>query len=97
MGRKNLHAYSDADWREASRTARQIRANRWTVDAACDDVCNLVTEVNLDVVITMVGPDYSFWGATARCRRKGCPGRVTFYLNAHGAPVQIAMTAKARQ
>ncbi len=93
MGRKNYHAFSDDDWRSSSSSLRQILTNGWPVYADCD-VCDLRLKADLARMAQLVGPSSNLWGAKPRCRRVGCPGRVTFYLDPPGAPMVIAMTAK---
>lgn len=93
MGRKNWDRYSDEDWRRAGSTVRAIIANGWPVDSVCE-VCDLRIEADVKRIAREVGPDFSLWGASPRCRRKGCPGRVTFYVSPPGAIAAIAVTAK---
>lgn len=93
MGRKNFSAYSDDDWRSASSSLRQILTNGWPVYADCD-VCDLRLKADLARMAQLVDPKSSLWGAKPRCRRVGCPGRVTFYLDPPGSNSVIAMTAK---
>lgn len=93
MGRKNHSAYTDADWRAASESLRQILSNGWPVYADCD-LCDLRLKADLESMARRVDPHLSLWGAKPRCRRVGCPGRVTFYLDPPGATAAIAMTAK---
>jgi hypothetical protein len=52
-------------------------------------------DTDLAPILARQGPNFSLWGANPRCRRRGCPGRVTFYLSPPGAMSAIAMTAKA--
>ena len=93
MGRKNYDAYGDADWRSASASLRQILSNGWPVYADCD-LCDLRLRADVARMAQVVDPKMSLWGAKPRCRRVGCPGRVTFYLDPPGARAAIAMTAK---
>lgn len=93
MGRKNYSAYSDADWRAASASVRQILSNGWPVYADCD-LCDLRIRADLESIARRAGPSANLWGSKPRCRRVGCPGRVTFYLDPPGAHMAIAMTAR---
>lgn len=93
MGRKNLHAYTDADWRGASGSLRQILLNGWPVYADCD-LCGLRLKADLVRMAQLAGDRASLWGAKPHCRRVGCPGRVTFYLAPPDGPTLIAMTAR---
>jgi len=93
VGRKNLDRYSDDDWRQASPTVRALIENRWPVRSAFK-VCDLVMDTDLTRMARDVGPHFSLWGTTPPCRRRGCPGRVTFYVSPPGALSAIAMTAK---
>ncbi len=93
MGTRSRHAFTDADWRSASLTVRQIMSNGWRVYADCD-VCNLRLLADLETIARRAGPKACLWGAKPRCRRVGCPGRVTFYLDPPDVPMVIAMTAK---
>lgn len=95
MGRKNLDRYSDDDWRAASTSLAQILDNGWPVFADCD-VCDLRLKADVVRIAQLAGPKASLWGAKPKCRRVGCPGRVTFYLRPPGALAAIAMTAKRR-
>lgn len=92
VGRKNFSAYTDADWRAASRNVRQILSNGWPVYADCD-LCDLRLKADVERIAQVAGPAFSLWGAKPRCRRVGCPGLVTFYLDPPGAYMAIAMTA----
>ena len=94
MGRRNPDRYTDDDWRACGRTVRALLENRWPVHSACD-ACDLVMDTDLTPILARRGPDFSLWGARPRCRRRGCPGRVTFYVSPPGAMSAIAMTAKA--
>jgi hypothetical protein len=38
------------------------------------------------------GSEFSLWGQTAKCRRMGCPGKVTFHAQPPGANITIVMT-----
>lgn len=93
MGRRNPDRYTDDDWREASQTVKQILANRWTVYAECD-LCDLRIKADVESIARRLGGGFSLWGAKFRCRRVGCPGHVTFYLDPPGAIMAVAMTAK---
>lgn len=93
VGRKNFSAYTDADWRAASRSVRQILSNGWPVYADCD-LCDLRLKADVERMAQVAGPAFSLWGAKPRCRRVGCPGRVTFYLDPPGACMAIAMTVR---
>lgn len=93
MGRKNFSAYLEDDWRAASSSIGQILRNGWRVYADCD-LCELRLEADLVRVAQLVGAERSLWGAKPRCRRVGCPGRVTFYLATPGPHGLIAMTAR---
>ena len=93
MGRKNYSAYTDADWRSATGSLRQILSNGWPVYADCD-LCDLRLKADLERMAQIAGPGFSLWGSKPRCRRVGCPGRVTFYIDPPGAHTAIAMTAR---
>lgn len=92
MGRRNPDRYSDDDWRQAGFTVGAVIANRWLVYTECE-LCELRIEADLKRVARERGSNYVLWGRTARCRRMGCPGRVTFWCRPHGALGDIAMTA----
>lgn len=93
MGRRNLDRYTDDDWREAGKTLRQILSNGWPVFAECD-LCSLRIKADVESLARRLGGGHSLWGSKFRCRRVGCPGHVTFYLDPPGAIAAIAMTAK---
>tara|TARA_R110002167_G_scaffold12963_6_gene54886 strand:+ start:1461 stop:1847 length:387 start_codon:yes stop_codon:yes gene_type:complete len=95
MGRKNFSAYGDDDWRAASSSLRQILMNGWPVYADCD-LCDLRLKADLERIAQLAGENASLWGAKPRCRRVGCPGRVTFYLDTPGPNRLVAMTTKRR-
>lgn len=91
VGRKNLDRYSVADWRSACPTVGAIRRAGWTVTACCP-VCDLEIEADLAVVETMKGASYSLWGATTRCRRRWCQGKMAFFVKPLGAQTEFRMT-----
>lgn len=93
MGSRNRDRFTDDDWRQGSLTVRQVLSNGWPVYADCD-VCGLRLKADLERIAQTAGPRYCLWGAKPRCRRVGCIGRVTFYLDPPGAQTVIAMTAK---
>lgn len=95
MGARNRDRFTDDDWREGSRTVRQIISNGWRIYADCD-CCKLRLKADVERIAQVAGSSYSLWGAKPRCRRVGCPGQVTFYLDPPGAQTVIAMTAKRR-
>lgn len=95
MARKNYSAYRQRDWLEASGTLRQILSNGWPVYADCD-LCGLRLKADLDAMSRRIGGQRSLWGFKPNCRRVGCVGRVTFYLDPPGATIPIAMTAPPR-
>jgi hypothetical protein len=95
VGRKNYSAYGSEDWRTASASLGQIITNGWRVYADCDS-CELRLQVDVVRVAQIAGERANLWGAKPRCRRVGCPGRVTFYLATPGPIGLVAMTAKAR-
>ena len=94
VGRKNYSAYTQDDWMLAASSVRQIRTNGWPVYADCD-LCDLRIRADLERIEQLAGAGANLWGAKPKCRRVGCPGRVTFYLDSPG-PL-IAMTAKSRR
>lgn len=93
MGRRNFDAYTDDDWRGATKDLRMILRNRWPVYADCD-ACGLRLKADVERIAQIVGAERSLWGAKPRCRRVGCIGRVTFYVEVPGRAAAIAMTAK---
>jgi len=68
-----------------------IRRAGWLVTAVCD-VCALEIEADLAVVEIMKGADYRLWGATTRCRRRWCLGRMAFFVKPPGAQMEFRMT-----
>lgn len=92
MGRRNLDRYSDEDWRHAGRTVGAIVANRWLVYSECD-LCQLRIEADLKRIAEKRGMNFVLWGQSSKCRRMGCPGRVSFWCRPHGANADVAMTA----
>lgn len=95
MGRRNFSAYTEADWRAASGSLRQILSNGWPVFADCD-ACDLRLRADLEAMARRIGGERSLWGLKPNCRRVGCVGRVTFYLDPPGSTMPIAMTAPPR-
>lgn len=95
MAARSRDRFTEADWRAASRSLRQILSNGWTVYADCD-VCDLRLKADLESLARRVGGQKSLWGFKPHCRRVGCIGRVTFYLDPPGAVMPIAMTAPPR-
>lgn len=95
MGRKNLDRTSVADWRAACPTVGSIRRAGWTVTAVCA-VCALEIEADLGVVETMKGTNYRLWGATTRCRRRWCQGRMAFFVKPPGALMEFRMLDHAK-
>lgn len=91
MGRRNLDRYSIDDWRAACPTVGDIRRAGWTVSAVCP-VCDLEIEADLKLVETIKGGGYRLWGATTRCRRRWCSGRMAFFVEPPGAQLEIRMT-----
>ena len=96
MGRKNLDRYSPSDWMRSGETVGAIIANRWMVYTECE-LCQLRIEADLKRIARECGPKYVLWGRSPRCRRMGCPGRVTFWCRPHGNVGDIAMTAGPRR
>jgi hypothetical protein len=92
MGRRNLDRYTAADWRAACPTVGSIRRAGWVVTAACPN-CDLEIVADLSVVETIKGSEYSLWGATTRCRRRWCEGRMAFFVRPPGAQVEIRMVS----
>lgn len=73
MGRRNLDRYTPDDWREAAPNVQAALVSRWLIYTECE-VCQLRIEADLRRIVQATGPGYGLWGATARCRRMGCPG-----------------------
>ena len=94
MGRRNPDRYTAADWRLAGGSVGAILDNRWTVFTECE-LCDLRIRADLKRIAADKGRGFDLWGRTAACRRMGCPGRVTFYCQPHGAEA-FAMTAPQR-
>jgi hypothetical protein len=94
MGRRNLDCYTVANWRAACPTVGSIRRAGWVVTAACP-ICELEIVADLAVVETMKGSDYSLWGATTRCRRRWCEGRMAFFVKPPGAQMEFRMVEGA--
>lgn len=90
MGRRNLDRYTTADWRAACPTVGSIRRAGWVVTAVCP-ICDLEIEADLGVLETMKGPSYRLWGASTRCRRRWCQGRMAFFVRPPGATSDIRM------
>ena len=65
-----------------------------TSATACD-AYDLVMDTDRQLILEKRGPSFDLWGAYPGCRRRGCPGRVTFYISAPEAMAAIAMTAKS--
>lgn len=93
MGRRNPDRYTAADWMLAGRTVGAIISNRWLVYTECE-VCDLRIQADLKRIAKERGGNYVLWGRTGRCRRMGCPGRVSFWCRPHGADADIAMTSE---
>ena len=91
MGRKNLDRYTPADWRSAAPTVRAAIENRWRVYTECE-ICELRMVADLPRIAHAKGSGFSLWGQTAKCRRMGCPGKVTFHAQPPGANITIVMT-----
>lgn len=91
MGRRNPDRYTLDDWRLAGGSVAAIIANRWFVFTECE-LCELRMKADLRRIAQEKGGTFSLWGRTAACRRLGCPGRVTFFCQPHGAD-PFAMTA----
>ena len=77
MGHRNFERWPPEAWRRSAGTVGRMRANGWTVLAYCP-VCQLTMTVDLSLLETVRGPEFSLWNRRAPCRRLGCAGRVEF-------------------
>jgi len=89
MGSRNLDRIHISEWRDKVRTAADMWAKGWKVQAVCEH-CERATVVDLDHLVRLAGPGVSLWDKTSRCKQvldgaNRCPGRVFFKALAPGA------------
>ena len=56
------------------------------------EICDLGMVADLPRIALSKGSGFSLWGQTAKCRRMGCPGKVTVHAPPPGASIRIVMT-----
>lgn len=99
MGTKHPDQIAPTHWRGAAETVGAMYERRWELTARCR-ACELVTLVDLRVVIRMKGPGFSLWNRHTRCRRvlyRGrCPGVVDFSFKAPGMTAAKILAASDR-
>ncbi len=64
-----------------SRMVGLMIENGWTVISQCEK-CQLQTTVDLDLIVTVKGPQVTLWNRRQRCKKVGCSGWV-YFLGKH--------------
>lgn len=87
MGTKHPDQIPARDWRRGGETALDMYRRRWELIAKCS-ACDLVTLVDLRVVVHMRGQAFSLWNRKTPCRRitfgGRCKGFMSFEFKAPG-------------
>jgi hypothetical protein len=100
MGIKHPDQISPRHWRTGVETVGQMYERGWELTARCS-ACDLVTLVDLRVMIRMKGPGFSPWNRRTRCRRLvfggRCRGVVAFSFKAPGMTDAKPLAAPDRE
>jgi len=83
MASRNPDRISIVDMKVKGETVADMQAAHWLVIARCF-TCHLELDVDLARVIRERGPSTSLWNREAKCRRRGCAGKVLFFARAPG-------------
>lgn len=83
MGNRNADRISIVMRRAAGETVGDMIRSHWKVVAKCF-VCRLEVEVDLPRIVREKGLTTSLWGRDAKCRSRGCKGRMVFMARAPG-------------
>lgn len=70
--------FSWQQWKDMASTVDQMLAMGWPVIARCR-ACDLEMDVRLARVKAAKGGAYVIWGKSVPCKRRHCPGRMSFW------------------
>lgn len=82
--------WTPAQWRNIAPSVSDLMRHGWPVSAHCLH-CHLVMVVDVARVALECGPNFVLWGRTAKCRRRSCAGRMSFYCRPPQAGRDIPM------
>lgn len=103
MGRKHPDTANPPPEPYMGLTLGDIRARGWAMRAVCGR-CGTRLEVDVGVLIRLLGPQADLWGRHPRCRafpwdlEYRCTGRVTFEVRStpHGSPRRMVEDGMVR-
>lgn len=81
MGAKSPDRIPFQHFHFQSRTVGLMIENGWTAISQCE-ACRLQMTVDLELIVTVKGPDVTLWNRRQRCKSVGCTGWV-FFLGKH--------------
>lgn len=84
--------WSDDDWRGYAPTLARMADQRWSISAHCP-LCGLIIDLDVDRLVRRRGREWSPWGVTSPCVRRGCFGRMAWRATNGRAEREIWLVA----